>query len=169
MAWRPTTVKSRSSRSFIGESEVSTNRCLGSIGERQPELTLLSNLDRAVRVADTRILTRSVVRILTPCLDPRRVITVEDWADIRRLHRAEGMPIKAIARHVGVARNTVRAAFAADEPAAVSAGGQGFDRRCDRASGAGVVAGVPDDADDGDRRANRLAAFDHGPQGPDAP
>ena len=25
---------------------------------------------------------------------------MEDWAEIRRLHRAEGMPIKAIARHM---------------------------------------------------------------------
>ena len=28
-------------------------------------------------------------------------MTVEDWAEIRRLHRAEGMPIKAIARRLG--------------------------------------------------------------------
>lgn len=41
---------------------------------------------------------------------------MEDWAEIRRLHRSEGLPIKAIARRVGVARNTVRAALAADEP-----------------------------------------------------
>jgi transposase len=41
---------------------------------------------------------------------------MEDWAEIRRLHRSEGMGIKAIARHVGVARNTVRAALAADAP-----------------------------------------------------
>jgi transposase len=44
------------------------------------------------------------------------VLTVEDWAEIRRLHRAEGMPIKAIARHLGIARNTVRAALASDAP-----------------------------------------------------
>lgn len=41
---------------------------------------------------------------------------MEDWAEIRRLHRAEGMPIKAIVRHLGVARNTVRAALASDGP-----------------------------------------------------
>ena len=41
---------------------------------------------------------------------------MEDWAEIRRLHRAEGMPIKAIVRHLGVARNTVRAALASDTP-----------------------------------------------------
>ena len=41
---------------------------------------------------------------------------MEDWAEIRRLHRAEGMPIKAIVRHLGVARNTVRAALASHEP-----------------------------------------------------
>ncbi|MFL6112919.1 MAG: IS21 family transposase, partial [Catenulispora sp.] len=39
-----------------------------------------------------------------------------DWAEIRRLHRAEGMPIKAIARVLGVSRNTDRAALAADGP-----------------------------------------------------
>jgi transposase len=41
---------------------------------------------------------------------------MEDWAEIRRLHRAEGMPIKAIVRKTGIARNTVRNALAADEP-----------------------------------------------------
>jgi len=41
---------------------------------------------------------------------------VEDWAEIRRLHRAEGVPIKEIARRMGVARNTVRAALASDKP-----------------------------------------------------
>jgi transposase len=41
---------------------------------------------------------------------------VEDWAEIRRLHRAEQMPVKAIARVVGVSRNTVRAAIASDRP-----------------------------------------------------
>jgi len=46
------------------------------------------------------------------------VISVEDWAEIRRLHKAEGMPIKAIVRRLGVARNTVRAALASDEPPA---------------------------------------------------
>ena len=41
---------------------------------------------------------------------------MEDWAEIRRLRRAEGMPIKAIARVLGVSRNTVRAAIASDGP-----------------------------------------------------
>jgi transposase len=44
------------------------------------------------------------------------VLAVEDWAEIRRLHRAEGMPIKAIGRHLGVSRNAVRRALAAAEP-----------------------------------------------------
>jgi transposase len=44
------------------------------------------------------------------------VLSVEDWAEIRRLHRAEGMPIKAIARVMGCSRNTVRAALAAAGP-----------------------------------------------------
>jgi transposase len=41
---------------------------------------------------------------------------VEDWAEIRRLHRSEEMPIKVIARVLGVSRNTVRAAIASDGP-----------------------------------------------------
>jgi len=41
---------------------------------------------------------------------------MEDWAEIRRLHRAEGVPIKAIARRLGIARNTVRSALASDAP-----------------------------------------------------
>ncbi|MDF3051726.1 MAG: family transposase [Pseudonocardia sp.] len=41
---------------------------------------------------------------------------MEDWAEIRRLHRAEGLPIKTIARALGVSRNTVRAAVASDAP-----------------------------------------------------
>jgi transposase len=46
------------------------------------------------------------------------VLNVEDWAEIRRLRRAEGVPIKEIARRLGVARNTVRAALASDRPPA---------------------------------------------------
>ena len=38
------------------------------------------------------------------------MLSVEDWAEIRRLRRAEGLPIKTIARTLGVSRNTVRAA-----------------------------------------------------------
>ena len=44
------------------------------------------------------------------------MLSVEDWAEIRRLHRAEKMPIKVIARVMGVSRNTVRAAIASDRP-----------------------------------------------------
>jgi len=44
------------------------------------------------------------------------VLKVEDWAEIRRLHRAEGVPIKEIARRLGMARNTVRAALSSDRP-----------------------------------------------------
>src|SRR5271157_5171057 len=46
----------------------------------------------------------------------KQVIEVEDWAEIRRLHRAEGLPIKQIARIKNVSRNTVRAALRSDAP-----------------------------------------------------
>ena len=42
------------------------------------------------------------------------MISVEDWAEIRRLHRAEEMPIRAIARHLGISKNTVKRAIATD-------------------------------------------------------
>jgi transposase len=44
------------------------------------------------------------------------VLSVEDWAEIRRLHRAEGLSIKMISRVMRVSRNTVRAALASDLP-----------------------------------------------------
>lgn len=44
------------------------------------------------------------------------MISVENWAEIRRLHRAEGMPIKAIARRLGISKNTVKSALASSGP-----------------------------------------------------
>jgi hypothetical protein len=35
------------------------------------------------------------------------VIDAENWADIRRLHRAEGLSIKAIARRLKIARHAL--------------------------------------------------------------
>jgi transposase len=43
------------------------------------------------------------------------VITLDEWAEIRRLHRSEGLPIKAIARMKGISKNTVRRALRAAE------------------------------------------------------
>jgi transposase len=53
------------------------------------------------------------------------VLLVEDWAEIRRLHRSERMPIKAIARVMGVSRNTVRAALRAASPPRYERAGSG--------------------------------------------
>jgi transposase len=44
------------------------------------------------------------------------VINVEDWAEIRRLYLAEQLPIKAIARRLGLSRNTVRGAVRSVQP-----------------------------------------------------
>jgi transposase len=44
------------------------------------------------------------------------VLGVEDWAEIRRLRRAEGMAILAIARAMGISRNTVKRALAWEGP-----------------------------------------------------
>jgi transposase len=50
---------------------------------------------------------------------------VEDWAEIRRLHRSEKMPIKVIARVLGCSKNTVKAALVADRPPEYSRGSRG--------------------------------------------
>ena len=64
--------------------------------------------------------------IIEPLADLRpgrkEVLDVEEWAEIRRLHRAEGLSIKEITRRLGVARNTVRSALRSDAPPV-------FDRR----------------------------------------
>ncbi|WP_067574974.1 IS21 family transposase [Nocardia acidivorans] len=44
------------------------------------------------------------------------MLNVEDWAEIRRLHRAEGMAIRAIARQMKVSKNTVKKALASHAP-----------------------------------------------------
>ena len=44
------------------------------------------------------------------------MLNVEDWAEIRRLHRAEQMPIRAIARVMGISKNTVKRALASQGP-----------------------------------------------------
>lgn len=44
------------------------------------------------------------------------MLTVEDWAEIRRLHLAEGLGKQTIAKRLGIARNTVKAALANPDP-----------------------------------------------------
>lgn len=41
---------------------------------------------------------------------------MDEWAEIRRLHNAEAVPIKQIARDFGIARNTVRQALRSTDP-----------------------------------------------------
>jgi transposase len=52
-------------------------------------------------------------------------LDVENWAEIRRLHRSEGMPIKVIARVMGISKNTVKAALASDGRPAYRRGSAG--------------------------------------------
>lgn len=44
------------------------------------------------------------------------MLSVEDWAEIRRLRVSEGVSISEIARVLGVSRNTVKVALASDGP-----------------------------------------------------
>ena len=53
------------------------------------------------------------------------MLSVEDWAEIRRLHRSEQMPIKAIARVMGCSKNTVKRALAANGPPRYQRAGPG--------------------------------------------
>jgi len=48
------------------------------------------------------------------------VITVEEWAEIRRLHVAEGLSQRAIADRLGLARKTVARALASQGPPSYS-------------------------------------------------
>ena len=51
-----------------------------------------------------------------PPLNDRGVLKVEDWGEICRLHRAEGMAIRAIARRLEISRNAVKKAVTSHEP-----------------------------------------------------
>jgi transposase len=53
------------------------------------------------------------------------VLSVEDWAEIRRLYRSERMPVGVIARVVGCSKNTVKRAIAADGPPTYRRGPRG--------------------------------------------
>jgi transposase len=53
---------------------------------------------------------------LIPGQEDWRLLDVEDRAEIRRLHKAEGLGVKTIARRLGVARNTVRSALRSGSP-----------------------------------------------------
>ncbi len=44
------------------------------------------------------------------------VITLEDWAEIRALHRRDGVSKREIARRLGISRVTVDRALASDRP-----------------------------------------------------
>ena len=79
------------------------------------------------------------------------MLGVEDWAEIRRLRRPEAMSISQIARVMGLARNTVKAALSSDGPPKYRrepAGSlvDGFELR-----GPGAAESVSGHAGDGDR------------------
>lgn len=44
------------------------------------------------------------------------MIHVEDWAGIRRMYRMEGLSARAVARRLGISKNTVLRALASDRP-----------------------------------------------------
>jgi len=85
------------------------------------------------------------------------VLSVEDWAEIRRLNLGEGMPIKVVARVMGCSKNTVRQATRSVAPSK-------YERvRCGSVVDEveprireGAAGGVADDAGHGDLGALEL-------------
>ena len=94
------------------------------------------------------------------------MLCVEDWAEIRRLHRAEQMPVKVIARVMGVSRNTVRAAIASDRPPRYERPAKGSIVDAAEPRIRELLRGVSDDAGDGDRGADRVGPVGPGAAGP---
>ena len=90
------------------------------------------------------------------------MLSVEDWAEIRRLHRGEGMPIKVIARAVGDLEEHGEGKLAADAPPRYrrAAAGSAVDEVEPRIRR--LLRQYSDDAGDGDRRAGRLDPGDDG-------
>jgi transposase len=46
----------------------------------------------------------------------RRVVAVQEWAEIRAMRAVQGLSIKEIARRTGHSRNTIRAALRSAQP-----------------------------------------------------
>lgn len=74
-------------------------------------------------------------------LGRKDVLNVDDWAEIRRLHKAEGLSITEIVRRTGIARNAVE----------LSARGAGICCRRRGAQDPGVIVAVLAYAGDRDR------------------
>lgn len=53
------------------------------------------------------------------------MLQVDEWAEIRRLHFAQGLGVKTIARDLGRARNTVRSAVRSQGPPKYQRASQG--------------------------------------------
>ena len=78
------------------------------------------------------------------------MLSVEDWAEIRRLHRAERMPIKVIAGG-GVFEEHGEGGVGCRRPVGVSTPIDGVGGGCGGAADPGVAAGLSEDAGHGDR------------------
>ena len=84
---------------------------------------------------------------------------MEDWAEIRRLHRSEGVAIKEIARRLGGGEEHGSGRVGVGQPAQVPAAIEGVGRRSVREDDPGpVVEGAADDGA-GDRLADQLAVL----------
>ena len=81
---------------------------------------------------------------------------MEDWAEIRALHRRDGLSKREIARRLGISPGDGGSGVDFGPPAAVFPAGGGHVVHAGGAAGAGVAAGDAVDAGDGDRGANWL-------------
>ena len=57
------------------------------------------------------------------------MVGVEQWAEIRRMHRVERLSIREISRRTGLHRKTIRRALAAEAPPRYVAAAGGVEAR----------------------------------------
>lgn len=84
---------------------------------------------------------------------------MEDWAEIRRLRRAEGLPIKVIARTLKISKRTVKSALADDAPPKYERPPRGSIVDAVEPRIRELLQVYPTMPGQGERRADRLAAL----------
>ncbi|GFG83031.1 hypothetical protein MPRG_63070 (plasmid) [Mycobacterium paragordonae] len=88
------------------------------------------------------------------------MLSVEDWAEIRRLCRSEQLPISEVARVLGISRNTVKSALVSDGPPKYRRAPVGSVADAAEPKIRELLAAYPRMPGHCDRRADRMVVFD---------